>query len=371
MALYNPQIELEFTVIGQDGFETGDETFLTLLSSNDEKGLLNDYKYHDRNKPIAVEANINKSFTSLNSTASIKIYNHLFVEYFKQYPNTFFDDLENNYHRVRIWAWHDDNGSSAATSRPNIPPVFVGDILQGINIQPLSTSDSVINIQAESNSWLMTSGKMRKTWDAGTNYGTIVQDLMQEIIDRGYGVETRGQTPRYVIEPNTLIKLQAKQLIRSKSITNNPVEELNEICRDFDSVWGIENNVPFYCNRDEYFQPNQVNSTQLNTANRFLWSESSKIGLTSIGIRDFQCSAVWQNEFILGTSYLSSDEGMFNQNGNEIFGFDGRLDTANISLNNVNTAGHTCDMVFGYVDNESNKVRLPQRRLDASGRSLY
>lgn len=372
MAQFNPQFDLEFTELDASGNESRTNKLISLLNSTSFNGVqINDYRHHQANKPIRVSANIRKDFTSAGNMATISITNSLFIEELKRNPKQFIKDLNSTYYRVRIWAWYDDNNLSSATPRPAVPPVFVGDVMDGVGVNfQADGTDSTVTIQAESHKWLMTSGAMKKTWGRGFSYLQIVQDLLQEIVDRGYGSESFGQPPTYVIQQQTIPELSLKQLKRSKSITENPMNELNAICRDFDAVWGVENNVPFFCLRKEYFQPNRLNQTPVSTvSDPLIQAESGKIGLTSIGMYDFKCSSLWDNRLIMGNYYGASDAGMFLSNPNASFELDGRLDDVSINLDNYQ--GHTVDMRFSYFDSDINEVVLPQRRDDSGGGSRH
>jgi len=366
MSLYNPQLAVEFTILSEDGSERQEEDFITFLSSEINGQQFNDYNFHARNKPLGVEVDINKGLGSTQNTCNLTFYNHLLIEQIRKNPDLIVSSISENFYRVRVWAWHDDNSSSTSTARPNIPPVFVGDVIDGFTVEDLDTVDSSIRIQAHSHSWLSTIGKMKKTWEPGTNYLLIMQDLLQFILDKNYGVETLGNAPVYVIEDETSGILEAKLLLRSKSININPLEEINEICRELDMLWGIENNIPYVLLRANFFRNNFLNQTPINEGDSIYSSETSKIKLNSYGLFEFNASSIWQNSFVLGTVHAQVDIGSIDPSvtSNAI----GRLDSLSISLSN-GQKGHTTNLQYSWLGDDD-KVRLPRRRGNTTGRQI-
>lgn len=363
---YNPQIEIQLNRLDVDGKEVFDQNdpICNLSSKNPAGDVLNDYNYHSTNKPIRVNCDISKNIGSENDSAAIALHNHPLFEQLRENPASILNAIENSFYRLRVWAWHDDNDSLVQQPRPNIPPAFVGDVYEGFGFQSNEVTDSVITIQALSHGWLANSDKMRQTWPEGTEYLKIVEDIFAFIVnDRGYGIESIGAAPKSVIEGlETAGRLSAKKLVKPFTIDRNPTETLNDICRELDMDWGIDNNIPYILNRNYYFATNELNSQPVNPFNT-IYDETSKTGLTSYGLYNFSSSMIYDAGVVLGNLYRLLDSPQINTNA----GIEGKLKSQSIKLSNVD--GHNSQMEFDVYDIVSDKVKLPRRRRDEKSRS--
>lgn len=356
---YNPQIEIEITEINADGSES---PIIGLLKEFADT----DYRHHDQNKPLTIKASIQKSLGSMQNTCALEVFNAPIIEAIRQDPERTTAEIAKTFYRLRVWAWHDDNGTTTKTARPNIPPAFVGDVLDGFPTpKPSSTTDSSFRIEAISHSWLATSGKMRETWQPNTDWATVTQDIFDYIISKGYGRETYQATPKSVIENIvTLPLLQAKTFQRHFNMNRNPMETLNDFCRELDLVWGFENNIPYIISRSTYFDTNELN--QIAVEDDFdvpLKQNTGKIGLTSFSTMGFSASGIFDPNFILGVKVSTNDNSQIDSSLLESIG---RINELSINLDNEQ--GHTVDINASYISESTNDVRLPKRRDDTSGR---
>ena len=360
----NPQIEVEFSVINPDGTESD----MNIKLWEDMNGISYfDTKHSPEWRPLEVNASIIKTLGGAPDQSAITLHNLPWIELFRRDPVAELAKFRDESWRVRIWAWHDDNGSTSQSNKPNIPPVFVGDITEDFGIQSGDTIDSALQVQATAYGWLVNSGKMRETWQAGTTYKQIFNDILQFIISKGYGRETRTATPRYVIKNDSRMN---KTLKRKFNVNRNPVEILNDLTRDIDATWGIHNNIPYVIMRDSYF--GSVNGEEYPTQTGLtddyyvLNYESGLSSLINYSKHEFSINAKFSNQLLIGQAVAVDESpqtsgGLLGVGTGLLFG---RFNEINHQLNNYGD-GHQSSITLSYLSGDD--VVLPAQRADNSG----
>ena len=335
---YNPHIDLEFRVLNDDGSEGATVN----LTGNQN------LNYYVGNKPITIECNVNKSLAAQQQTADIIIHNSPFIEAFRDNYQAVVSSIRTQKWRVRIWAWF--SNSTAPTARP-AEPVFIGDIIEDFEITSSSINDSAIRVQALGHGWLMNTGKYKDSWERGTNYLTIVNDLMTYIsVDKKYG---NGQ---FVVQDNG--RLASTTIKRGFTVNRNPAESLNDICRRFDFLWGVNNLIPYMLPRDGSFSAAEFPiSSTVSNPNVFVNDEL--ISLINYSKYTFGYASLWQDNLIIG-SIIGETQLPQIFNGDINFG---RINDLNIALSNTGD-GHTVDVTCAYYDGA---VAIPPKREDNSG----
>ena len=352
---YNPQLKLEFSLLNDDGNES--DMTIDLFQGIDGYDS-SDLNYHAGNKPIAVECNIQKSLGGGQQTADIVIHNSPYIETFRNNYKGELEKIRNQKWRVRIYAWYDDNGSVTQSPRPSDPPVFVGDITEDFVVTSSGINDTSLQLQATGHGWLANSGKMKQTWQAGTTYLEIVNDLFDYMLnEKNYGRETRASTPKKVIlntgELNNTFK-------RGFSINRNPCEVMNDICRDLDCVWGINNNIPYIMLRSNYFLNAEAPIESQPTEFNYFVDGRGMTSLVNFSKYTFSFSALWFNNFIVGGTVSQTEAPQVNSQDLVL----GRINEISIKLDNFN--GHTTDLTCSYHLG-AGQVVLPPKRADNSG----
>ena len=356
----NPQIELEFSVINDDGSES--DMTVDLFTGIGGTSYANT-RHSDAWKPLEINANITKTLGGTPDQASITIHNLPWIEVFRRDPIAELAKFRDQSWRVRIWAWYDDNSDINQTTRPNIPPVFVGDITEDFAVNSSDITDSSLQLQATGYGWLSNSGKMRKTWQAGTTYAAIFGDIFQYFKAKGYGRELRGVAAKSVINSDPRM---SKSLKRKLTINRNPVETMNDLTRDIDATWGIHNNIPYVLMRDDYFNvvTNGYPSQQEPPITFYVLNhEAGTNSLIQYNKHTFNLRAKLSAEQRVGLSVGVEESPQIESVafGNRV---KGRFDELNFSLSNYGD-GHQANMKLRYMAGIT--VILPAQRSDNSG----
>ena len=356
----NPQIEVEFSVINPDGTES--DMTVELWKSIDGTDYFN--TRHDVDwKPLAIDASVIKTLGGAPDQATITLHNLPWIEIFRRDPVAELAKFRDESWRVRIWAWHDDNNSAPQTVRPNVPPVFVGDITEDFGVQSSDIVDSSVQLQATAYGWLSNSGKMKKTWQAGTTYLTMFNDLLAYILSKGYGHELRGSAPKSVIKTDARMN---KVLKKKFSMHRNPIETLNDLTRDIDATWGIHNNIPYVIMRDAWFNVFTDDYPSQSAPPTTFYVQNFESGLNSLinyNKHTFSLAAKLSAEQRIGL-LVGNEESPQIEEVAFSDRINGRFDEINHSLSNYGN-GHQSDMTFRYYD--GGKIILPTQRADNSG----
>jgi len=362
MANYNPQIKVEINEILPDGSDIP-------FAVDFFEGA--DQNYHAANKPIHISCRTTNSLGGGQNSASISIRNPLYLEKFRKDPQAELAKFKGKKLRVRIWAWYDDNGTTALGAQPFNQPVFVGDALEGFSVSSQGVNETSIEIQAQGHAWLATSGKMRKTWEPGVTYLQICEEIMLEFIEnRGQGQEDNGQFPHFVVDdfPG---RLEGKILESPLTINRNPMELLNDICRDLDYVWGVHNNIPYIVSRE---RPSRFDKLLVGAVNQFenrvaiISGFTSMSGLINYGTDTFSFSHNFDHNLFIGRVVEVNDEPQTGERGTLVAG---RVNQITGSFDN--RLGHNMLLDCSYLTNYTRLapldsfVVLPERRADNSG----
>jgi len=354
---YNPQVDIEITRLAADGSEQQITDNFTSIADQD-------FNFHSTNKPLDFKASINKRLGSEQDTCTVTIQNPQFLEDLRQNPTSFVENIRDNFYRIRVWAWHDDNNQVSNTVRPNIPPVWVGDILDGFSSGSTSTTDSQLTIESSSHSWLATSGKMRRTWAMGTTYDVIMNDILDWFLnERGYGKETIGGTAKKVITGVENGLLASKATKKAFTINRNPIEVANDLCREFDLMFGFHCNIPYVLARSNYFLVNELNDISVGNEGVLIDRQTGKIGISDFSSYSINCSSIFNQYHIIGSLATISDAPQID-GGLAL----GRIDSTQITLAN-GSDGHVSGISCSYVGSDGNIV-LPRRRNNSSGSVL-
>lgn len=362
MASFNPQIKVEINEILPDGSDLPFE--IDFFEGADQNN-------HDRNRPPVVNVSTNSTIGATQNIAYITISNSPYIEKFRRDPQAELEKIKGKKLRIRVWAWFDDNGSTAQGAKPFYQPIFVGDSLDGFSVSSSGINDSAIQIQAQGHAWLSTSGKWKKTWEPLTNYLTICEEIMAYFVEeKGQGQESSGDFPWFVVDdfPERLFK---KELESPLTINRNPMELLNDICRDLDYVWGVHNNVPYIIAREHVPQQGLfligINNQGFDDKAE-VNSETGMIGIITYGTNGFSFQHNYDRNLFIGRVVEVSDEPQTGERGTFVAG---RIRSVNASANNY--TGHKfsieCDYLTEYNPNAplDSKVVLPIRRADNSG----
>lgn len=369
MVAYNPQMMVQLNEILPDGSDIPFEVDFLEGMPRGELGL-GDLTHHSANKPLKVTARIRSDIGGTMNTCSLSINNPLYIETFRKNPQAELNKFKGKKFRLRVWAWYDDNSSLTPIPPAQIWPVFVGDVLDGFNISAQGVNDVEIVINSQGHSWLAGSGKYRKTWKGGTDYFVIVNEIMDEIVNaRGQGQETDGSAPQFFVDDFDG-KLAGKVLPSSFSVNRNPVEVLNDICRELDMVWGVHNNIPYIVSRDRPFQMDKLPISRENVLREEAVEVNYKTGLISnisYGISGFSFSHNFDKQLFIGRMVEASDEP---QTGDGSTFVAGRITSVGAVIDNYD--GNVISCNCSYVDyNEDSptksKVILPEKRQDNSG----
>lgn len=361
MPAYNPQLDLEFTVLNDDGTES--PMTIDLFTGLDGVSYA-DLNHHDEWKPLNVECSVSKSLGGTQDQATITIHNTPYIEIFRKDYRAELNKIRNQKWRVRIYAWYDDNGTVAQSPRPTMAPVFVGDITEDFNVVSSGINDTSLQFQALGHGWLARSGKMKKTWAATSTYLNVVTDLFDYMINvKKYGRETIGATPKYVILPDARLNKTRK---RGFSIDRNPIETMNDICRDIDFVWGIHNNIPYILPRDKSFGilTDYPSSVTLPSTAIVIRENTGATSLANYSKYTFGFSSQYSEGILIGRYVQLRESDQVKSNGFGYIGIGGRLNEMEISLSNYGS-GHQMDANASYFD--GGDVVLPPKRADNSG----
>ena len=376
MQKYNPQIEVQINEILPDG---SDIPFEVDFFSGEDKN------HHAGNRPINIAANVTNSLGGTQNFCSLTISNPLYIETFRKNPQAEINKFKGKKLRIRVWAWYDDNGVTTKGPQPFDPPVFVGDALNGFTISADDINDAQIQIQAQGHSWLASSGKYKKTWEGGQTYLDVVNDIMLEIVEnRGQGQELDGSAPRFIVD-DFLEQLVGKELPLSFTVNRNPIEVLNDICRELDYVWGVHNNIPYIVSRKHPFQPDfyPTNSAMPEEYSPIDY-QTGLISNISYGIDNFTFRSLHDRELFIGRVVTVTDAPQTNPGGTIVNGIvvappQGADNTAvpgritEISSVFDNQRGHSMNCTCSYLVNFTKdapteaEVVLPERRANNSG----
>ncbi len=362
MTAYNPQLRFELSEITPEGLDVPFAVdFLEGLDPN----------YHAGNAPLHVTANISSSIGGTQNTASVVINNTPYIETFRRNPQAELAKFQGKKLRLRIWAWYHDNGTTAKSAQPNYPPVFVGDMLEGFTIGAKGINDSALRFTAQGHAWFAGSGKYRMTWPAKTNYLTIVQDIGTYIVGiKQQGKETQQSAPHVVIDDFDE-KLLKKELDASFSVHRNPMEVLNDICKQTDMVCGFHNNIPYIVSKDRPFQKPWLpiglehNPT---AASVDVSGDTGMLSLINYGMLNFGFTHNYDPELYIGRVVTAFDEPQIGIQSTYVAG---RISAIDIALDNVN--GHRCEVNCSYLKEfdplapTESKVVLPEKRADNNG----
>jgi len=363
MSSYNPQLFVQIHEILPDGTDLPFE--VDFFGGADQN-------HHAANKPPMINCSITNSLGATQNTMFLTISNSPYIEEFRRDPQAQLERTKGKKLRVRVWAWYDDNESTARSAQPLYQPVFVGDALEGFSVPSDGVNDASIEIQAQGHAWLSTSGKWKNTWLPETSYKTIAEEIMLFFIEeRGQGQETNSTFPHFVVDDLDL-KLEEKLLESPFTINRNPMEVLNDICRDLDFVWGIHNNIPYIVSRD---RPSQFDKLLISPFNQ-ISEEKAEINFEtgmdgnniSYGTTGFSFAHNYDRNIFPGRVVEASDEPQTGERGTFVAG---RVNSVSTTLNNY--AGHTmsieCDYLTEYNPGAplDSKVVLPERRADNSG----
>ena len=362
MASYNPQLFVEINEIFPDGSDLPFE--VDFFGGADQN-------HHSENKPPVINCNITNSLGATQNTLFLTITNSPYIEEFRRDPQAQLERIKGKKLRIRVWAWYDDNSSLTRTAQPLYQPVFVGDALEGFSVSADGINDASIIIQAQGHAWLSTSGKLKRTWEPGFSYKTIAEEIMLYFIEeRGQGQETNSTFPHFVVDDLDL-KLEEKLLESPLTINRNPMEVLNDICRDLDFVWGIHNNIPYIVSRN---RPSQFDKLLISPFNQISDQKAecnSETGMTSIisyGTIGFSYSHNYDRNIFPGRVVEASDEPQTGERGTFVAG---RVNSVNTTINNY--TGHSmrieCDYLTEYnpLTPLDSIAVLPERRADNSG----
>lgn len=362
MTSYNPQIKLEINEILEDG---ADVPFnVDFLGGSDTS-------HSDTNKPLQINCTINNSLGSSQNTCAITITNSLYLEEFRRDPQAQLEKIKGKKLRVRCWGYFDDNNQTASTAMPFVQPAFVGDALEGFDITSSGVNDANLTINAQGHAWLATSGKYRKTWEIGQNYLEIVDEIMGEItFNRGQGQELSTDRPWFIIDDFDL-KLEEKELESPLTVNRNPIETLNDICRDLDMVWGVHNNIPYILSRDRASQSDKflIGLNNQGLENKAVVNyETGLLSIIDYGTDGFSFTHNYDRNLFIGRVVEVSDEP---QTGERDTFIAGRIRSVSTTLDNYtgNTMTVQCDYLTDYNPGRplQAKVVLPERRADNSG----
>lgn len=354
---YNPQIEIDFSLINDDGSESD----MTINLFDGPAGDYSQLRHHEGWDPLKVDINVNKSLGGTQDRARITIHNTPYIEKFYLDYQAELEKIRIQKWRVRIWAWYSDN--LTLTPRPAMPPSFVGDITEDFSVVPEDITDASIQLECMGHGWLSRSGKMKKTWVAGTTYREIVQDLFENMLSKGYGREQRGDTPKYVIKADARL---GKTLKRGFSKNRNPCEVMNDICRELDFVWGIHNNIPYITPRDKAFNTLLEDYPTSSALPPTALTNSHETGMSSLinfGKYSYSLSSLYDSGFMPGR-YINTRQDPQINIGVFTGSVDGRINEISANLSNYGE-GHQIDITCQYV--KGRDVILPPKRADNSG----
>jgi len=360
---YNPQLRVQFTEILDDGSET--EFDLDLF------GGLSDLRNSGTNKPLHVTASVQKALGGAQDAATLLIHNSPYIETFRQNPQAELERFRGKKLRMRIWAWWDDNEATDPGPEPQTVVVFVGDVLDGFDIISTGITDSAIQVQGLSHSWLVSSGKYQNVWLPETDYFTICIETLEEIVTtRNQGREELGFEQFYIVD-DSLERLKDKVLESPYAVNSNPLEVLNKICKEFDYTFGINGNIPYILPKSKPFAAGLLPVDPSNSITAQSIDVSFETGMSSLinyGMYEFSFSHAFTHDFIVGRVVTAFDEPQVNVSSTFVAG---RISELSIQLDNME--GHSVETHCQYLYNfnplspTEADVTLPEKRADNSG----
>lgn len=345
---YNPQLKIELFKLLPDGSEAPMDVDLIPEDIQNYKG----------NKPILVECQINKELGSAQQTATVTLHNAPIIEEIRTDYFAYLQRIREQNWRIKIWAWWSD---SPDRTEPAYSPVFVGDIYDDVSVNSSSVNDSALVLRANSHEFIMRSGKYRTEFPAGTSYLDIVNNIFS------YFKNELNYVDHKIVIQDMNDLLGGKAVEKPFVINRNPTENLNDICRELDMVWGVDSEAFYIIHRKEAFLEDQLPKIIKDgnlTATVFRTGMKSLVNFSKY---QFSFSNLWDNAFSLGKILGVSERQQINVDQPTPIG--GRINNLSIILNNY--VGHSCNLTCQYIDFEGDGlVIIPPQRQDFSGRTL-